>query len=280
MRLRRGWIFSLLGFFLGCAAISTIPLQSLQVAPAGKPIRFFYPNHNGNVEGYLIRPRGTGPFPLIVLLHGHSMIGEGASRVLPAAEEFSRELCYAALAISLPGYGMTELGADGDREIVESVVLDGIAHVTSLPWVDRERLLVYGFSRGAFFAAALSGKLPNLRTAVLHAGAYDLQRLYEDTPSLWVRQSLSPNGDRSSRLVTILPEVTGWRAPTLILHGGKDQLIPISQASFLRDRLEALGKPHRFVVFPDAGHRLPLDGVKQEVLSFIGQNVGTACSAR
>jgi dipeptidyl aminopeptidase/acylaminoacyl peptidase len=138
--------------------------------------------------------------------------------------------------------------------------------------------MLYGFSRGAVFTATMANKVPGLRGMILHSGAYDLKRLYTDTTAEWVRQSLlNGNGDGSARLFSVLPEVSYWKAPTLILHGANDQLVPTNQAYLLRDRLAALGKPFRVAIFPDAGHRLPLKGVHDEVVSFLSENVGSAC---
>ena len=271
-------VYVLIGSLYGCSFIQTIPVNSLEASPTGRVVQFLYESQGGMAEGYLIRPIGIGPFPLIVLLHGDSWSREGATRVIPVAEQFSNKLCYASLAISLPGYGKTEVASNGDtREITTKVVADGISKVRGLPWVDPKRIMLYGFSRGALFAAKLASEISGLTGLVLHSGAYDIDRLYQDTPSNWVRQSINPNGEARPPLFSILPEVSSWPAPALILHGAKDQLIPMNQALLLRDQLRALGKPHRFVIFPDAGHRLPLNEVRDEVLSFLNQNVGSAC---
>lgn len=265
----------LVSILFGC--IPTIPLRNLAGSPAGATVQFFYESQRGRAEAYLIRPEGSGPFPLMVLLHGDSWLRAGAEKMIPVAEQFSSELCYASVAISLPGYGKTEIEGDSDREIIAGTVLDGIARIRELPWIDQKSVILYGLSRGAVFAATLVDKIQGLRGVILHSGAYDLKRLYNDTSAQWVRRSLNPNGDSNPYLFNILPEVSAWTAPTLILHGSSDQLVPTNQAYLLRDRLEALGKPFRFAIFPGAGHRLPLDGVREEVLSFLTENVGSAC---
>lgn len=265
------------GLLAGCTAVQSIARQNLDLSPPGQAVQFFYESQGGKVESYLIRPKGEGRFPLMVLLHGHSLIGAGAKRVVPVAEQFSAELCYASLAISLPGYGLTEVEGDANRDVITRVVMDGISEVSKLPWVDRKRVMLYGFSRGALFAATLAGRVPSLRGVILHSGAYDIDRLHRETQSYWVRLSINPNGEPNPRLFSVLPEVLDWTAPALILHGDKDQVVPVNQAFLLRDQLKDSGKPYRFVLFPDAGHRLPLRGVKDEVFSFLNQHVGSAC---
>src|SRR5919109_4808292 len=95
--------------------------------------------------------------PLMILLHGHTFesIG-GAENVVPEAEAFASGLCYAGLAVSLPGYGATEVPPGLDPEITLNVVLDAVSLVKKLPWIDPKRVYVYGFSRGAFFASLLA----------------------------------------------------------------------------------------------------------------------------
>ena len=100
-------------------------------------------------EAYLVRPRGAGPFPLIAFLHGHSLSGLGAIRLLPAAKLFAREVCYAGLAISLPGYGGTEVRAGLLEETTRSAVLDAIAAAKKLSWIDAERLYIITDFRAA-----------------------------------------------------------------------------------------------------------------------------------
>jgi dipeptidyl aminopeptidase/acylaminoacyl peptidase len=277
---KRAFVLLAITFLFGCSAALTTPLRNPQTQSPGETVRFFYDSQGGKVEGYLVRPKGDGPFPLMVLLHGHSWIGVGASRIVPVAEQFSSELCYAGLAISMPGYGNTEVAGDSDQDIITGLVLDGIAKVGELPWIDQNRLLLYGFSRGAVFAAASVNRISHLRAVVLHSGAYDLPRLYQETPTLWVRRFLNPNGEPSPSLFTILPETSAWSAPTLILHGAQDNVIPVNQAQLLNDQLEAMGKPHHLVIFPEADHRLPSGQVRDEVRTFLQQQVGSACERR
>jgi dipeptidyl aminopeptidase/acylaminoacyl peptidase len=278
MRIFRRFAFSVLCiFYLGaCNTAKTTSIKSIGDTPASATTRFVFPTSGSKAEAYLTRPAGPGPFPLMILLHGHTFgsIG-GAESVVPEAETFARDLCYASLAVSLPGYGGTEVPLGLDPKITLDVVLDGVSLVKKLPWIDSKRLYLYGFSRGAFFASLLANRLEGIEGIVLHSGAYDLNRFYQETP--WFRSMLNPNGEKNPKLISILPEVPTWQAPTLLLHGEKDLLVSVQQANLLRDSLEAASKPYHFVLYPNNGHRLPSEDVRKEATLFLKENSGSAC---
>jgi dipeptidyl aminopeptidase/acylaminoacyl peptidase len=277
--MRRVLIFPILFAFclLACSTAKTVSIGDLGDIPAGATSRFLFPTSGSNAEVYLTRPAGPGPFPLMILLHGHTFGSMGADTVVPEAEAFARDLCYAGLAVSLPGYGATEVPPGTDPKITLNVVLDAVSLVKKLPWVDSQRVYLYGFSRGAFFASLLANRVEGIAGIILHSGAYDLNRFYQDT--LWFRSLLNPSGEANPKLISILPEVSRWHAPTLLLHGEKDSLVPVKQATLLRDSLEAAKKPYRFVLYPDNGHRLPMEDVRKRTTSFLKELSGSACRA-
>jgi dipeptidyl aminopeptidase/acylaminoacyl peptidase len=277
MNILRRFTFPVLRIFylVACNAARKISIEALSDTPAGITSRFVFPTSGSNAEAYLTRPAGPGPFPLMILLHSHTIGFIGAGSIVPEAEAFASDLCYAGLAVSLPGYGATEVVPGIDPNITLNVVLDAVSLVKKLPWIDSKRFYLYGFSRGAFFAALLANRLEGIEGIVLHSGAYDLNRLYQETP--WIRSLLNPNGERNPKLISILPEVPTWYAPTLILHGGKDSVVSVQQAILLRDSLEAAKKPYRFVLYPDNGHRLPPEDVRKKATAFLKENSGSAC---
>ena len=48
--------------------------------------------------------------------------------------------------------------------------------------------------------------------------------------------------------------VSALSAPTLLLHGGKDGLVPVSQSKELKNKLEKAGVPVELIVYPNEGH--------------------------
>jgi dipeptidyl aminopeptidase/acylaminoacyl peptidase len=275
---RRFLFTALCVFYLAaCQFTTTIPFKKLGDAYAGGTSRFVISTSGSSAEAYLTRPAGPGPFPLMILLHGHTLGPIGAESVLSEAEAFASDLCYAGLSVSLPGYGATEVPSGTDPNITLKVVLDAVSLVKRLPWIDSRRVYLYGYSRGAFFAALLASRLEGVEGVVLHSGAYDLNRFYQD--NIWFRSMLNPTGEKNPKLISILPEVATWHAPTLILHGEEDFLVSVEQANLLSESLEAAKKPYRFVLYPNSGHYLPSEDVRKTVTAFLKEVSGSACPA-
>ena len=272
----RRFIFPVLCLFsLACNAAKTTSLDALVDTPRGVTTRFIFPTSGSNAEAYLIRPAGPGPFPLMILLHGHTFGAIGATSIVPEAEAFASDLCYAGLAVSLPGYGATEVAPGTDPKITLNVILDAVSLVEKLPWIESRRFYLYGFSRGAFFTSLLVNRIEGIEGIVLQSGAYDLNLFYQEAP--WFRSLLNPSGEANPKLISILPEVSTWHAPTLVLHGEKDSLVPVQQANLLRDSLEAAKRPYRFVLYPNNGHRLPTEDVRKKATAFLEESSGSAC---
>jgi dipeptidyl aminopeptidase/acylaminoacyl peptidase len=213
----------------------------------------------------------------VILLHGHSLAGRGAVQVLSTAQAMASEICFASLAISLPGYGSTEVANGSIEDATRQVVKDGLSMAKQIAWIDQRRLMFYGVSRGAIVAAAMINEIKDVSGAVLYAGAYDLGRLYRETPSFWVRKMLNPNGDTNPKLVSFLNDASRWRTPTLILHGEQDNLIPFNQSVLLRDQLKAAGTRHQLVLYPKHGHFLPRASVREQTVKLLREIVPPAC---
>ncbi|MGB6268635.1 MAG: alpha/beta hydrolase [Olleya sp.] len=49
-------------------------------------------------------------------------------------------------------------------------------------------------------------------------------------------------------------QATATSAPTILFYGGMDPLIPTTQGTFMRDKLDLLGVTNQFILYPNEGH--------------------------
>ncbi len=115
-------------------------------------------------------------------------------------------------------------------------VNDTLRFVASRPGVDPERVVVAGISLGAFLALALA--------ATLSASDSPAERR-RIRALLDVSGGLVPPYDAAA---------TAAMPPTLILHGEADNIVPVSFAHELHQKLTALQVPHRTEILQGEGH--------------------------
>jgi dipeptidyl aminopeptidase/acylaminoacyl peptidase len=143
-------------------------------------------------------------------------------------------------------------------------VAAGAAYVQRLPYVDPERLVVFGGSYGGYMTFMAVTKKPGLwRAGVAWVGITDLARMYAKSMEhfkYFLREQMgdpeanSPLwADRSA-----INFAQNLRAKLLIVHGINDPRCPVEQARIFRDRLLELGRKEgedfEYVELGDEGH--------------------------
>lgn len=128
---------------------------------------------------------------------------------------------------------------------------------------NKEKLAVFGVSAGAHLALLQSYKnsTPRVKAVVDMFGPTDLVALYNSlsTPierfafqsMLGGTPSANPAMYQTSSPINF---VSAQSPPTLILHGGVDPLVPVSQSTTLKAKLETFNVPVQFVLYPSEGH--------------------------
>ena len=181
-------------------------------------------------------PRGSGPFPTLILLHG-------CSGVRPNVVGWAHWLQwegYAALVLdSFGGRGMQSVCGDGSMfsgGARSSDVFAAAKYLATLPAVDRTRLGAIGWSHGGW-------------TVLWSASIEDL---YPDV--------------RLRGLVTFYPycgNVASYRArpPLLMLHGEADDWTPAEPCRYLAETARANGHDVTFVLYPGAHHGFDATGL-------------------
>lgn len=198
---------------------------------------------------YLLREpeAGSGPAPVVVLLHGYGSTAEGMMTLAPYLDERFLVLAPQALRpLWNGGWGWYPLGQgpvapvlDVD-ELEESRrgVLEFAEAAAEVYGADPDRLYLMGFSQGAALALAAALTEPE-RLAGLVA--------------------------MSGRVVPeILPRIASperiRRLPVMLTHGMDDEIVPVSQGRATRALLEGWGGQPAYREYPVA-HTLSAEGL-------------------
>jgi dipeptidyl-peptidase 4 len=131
----------------------------------------------------------------------------------------------------------------------------GVAYLKSLPYVDSERLSVYGWSYGGFMTISLLLNYPDVFKAGVAGGPVTDWKYYEvmygerymDTPQE------NPNGYESTRLHN---KIKNLKSKLLIIHGSNDDtVVPQHSMTLLKEAVEK-NIPIDFFTYPMHAHNV------------------------
>lgn len=221
------------------------------------------PNHN-RIEFFYVKPEGTGPFPVMFMLHGYQApeqnLGGGKQLIdLQYADNFVGQ-GIVAVSISVPGFGLSEgaqdlAGPDSQRAI--KAVID---YFKTLDFIDGSRMGIYGISKGAMLASMVSAQCPELMCQILEAGRYDLLNVAPMPEYLkGIHDEILRIGCTREALIerSAVYHVDNVKAATLILHGALDDRKTLASAQLLHEKLIAQGLDSRLEIYPKGLHVLP-----------------------
>lgn len=215
----------------------------------------YYPSFDGQmVPALLMKPHGIAPgerLPALIEVHGGP-----TSQHYRRFDPFPQVLADQGYVILRPnprgstGYGVTWRDAalkdwgGGDLEDIAA----GAEFLKSLPYVDPDRIGIFGGSYGGYLAFMAVVRKPALfKVGMAQVGITDLHLLYDEQLAhfkYYLEQQMGdPEENRALwRERSAITYADQLRAKLLILHGLNDPRCPISQARVFRDRLLALGR--------------------------------------
>jgi len=231
----------------------------------------YYPTFDGQrIPALLYKPRDIAPgerLPAIVNVHG-GPTGQFFRGFDPYAQ-FLVDRGYVVLEPNIrgsTGYGVAFRDAalkDWGGADLEDVAA-GASYLRSLPYVDPDRLAVFGGSYGGFMTFIAATKKPDLwRAAVAWVGISDLHRMYDESKEhfrYFLREQMGdPQQDRELwRDRSAIEYAHQLKAKLLMIHGVNDPRCPVSQSRIFRDRLIELGRREgedfEYVELGEEGH--------------------------
>lgn len=246
--------------------------------------RFVYRVDGLDIEGLYAAPKHIiDEIPALIFNRG----GNGSfgkikpglvlNKILPLANEG-----YFVIASQYRGAGLNNNnGVDefGGRDINDVLALLGIIDTTT--GVDAQRIGLYGWSRGGMMSF-LAAKHSDRFSAIVVGGAptdlwAELQTGLRPEMERNVFRKRIPGYQQNQQQTLIDRSVVYWLdelkspAPVLILHGDRDKNVRVENAILLAQKLEALKRPHKLVIYAQGDHGLTnhKQQVHQETLAWL-----------
>jgi dipeptidyl aminopeptidase/acylaminoacyl peptidase len=225
------------------------------VESGAKVCRADYSVEGKAVEAISFVPAGEGPYPGVLMVPGFQRT---ARDLAPLGMRLARE-GFAAIAVTQPGFGKSEGPADFVGPKTLAVLTVAYRKLQKEGYVDPKRMAIYGYSRGGMAASLLAVELDDVKAAVFGAGIYDFQKNYDESPLPNARKNMMAETGMTKEAIrqrSSILRMDRLKCPVLILHGEKDERVPVSQAVELRNRLTQLHKEFEIKLFPGREHSI------------------------
>lgn len=218
-----------------------------------------------SIQGFLVSPKGEGPFPLVVDVHGGPVY---AFRNFWLSGETQAPLfAEAGYAVFMPNirgsFGRGErfvaeglFDMCGDRDVDD--LLSGVRHLVERGVVDPKRVVVTGNSYGGLMSAWLAVEHETFAAAIPTSPVTDWVSQHF-TSNLTGFDQLTLTGDPLDpgspyRTRSPLYRAAQVRVPVLLMAGEKDLATPPEQAVMFHRAVLEHGGHSELVLYPEEGH--------------------------
>jgi len=222
-----------------------------------------------DVPAYVTQPRGKGPWPAVVLVHGGPYM-RGGDWEWKAESQFLASRGYVVVEPEFrgsTGFGMKHFRA-GFRQwglAMQDDIADAALWAVKQGLADRSRICIAGASYGGY--ATLMGLVrhPDLyRCGIDWVGVTDIELLYtivwSDLSDTWKRYGMPTLvGDREKDAAQLaatspLKQAAKINQPILMAYGGSDWRVPIEHGTRFRDAVSQHNTSVEWVQYADEGH--------------------------
>ncbi|MGL6161535.1 alpha/beta hydrolase family protein [Microbulbifer sp.] len=174
---------------------------------------------------------------------------------------------------------------------IQRDIADAVAWTVEQGYADRERICIFGGSFGGYSALMNPIRYPDLyRCAIGYVGVYDLEMMYQkgdvqrrDRGISYLRRELSEDED-FLRANSPLYNTDKLDLPLFIVHGEKDERVPVEHAEALLEKLAEEKKPVKTLIEPNEGHGFYGEENNKrlytELLGFLDQHIGVGAAEK
>lgn len=223
--------------------------------------------------------RQTTGLPLVILTHGGPFGPRDEVRYDSWAQAVA-ELGYVVVQPNYRGSGgygtefIKKGRNDGFGLRMQDDLNDVITHLSRQGTIDSKRVCMMGWSYGGYASArAAQRDADKFRCTIAGAGVYDLamMRAYDAEYLGKFGSNYLAKGAADLNSVSPARNTGGKWAPIMIVHGVRDDRVPVAQARTLVSRLKSSGKVQgtdfEYLEQPKNTHNLPYRDVRLEWLS-------------
>jgi dipeptidyl aminopeptidase/acylaminoacyl peptidase len=150
---------------------------------------------------------------------------------------------------------------------------DAVSYLAAQGIADPKRVCIFGWSYGGYAASrAAQRDGDKYRCAISGAGVHDLPDMVAYDRNYLGRYGSSYIGSAASKLADVSPArfAKQYSIPIMIVHGAKDERVPVAQSRRLVERLKAAGNVERrdfvYIEQPRNTHHLPLEADRIQLL--------------
>ncbi|MBY6217051.1 alpha/beta hydrolase family protein [Qipengyuania aquimaris] len=220
-----------------------------------------YPARDGKmIAGYVTKPKGEGPFPLVVLPHGGPHVNEVISY-----DEWGQLLANAGYMVLQPQYRMS---VGWGKELFDSAYGqhglamqddkdDGALYLVEQGLVDPDRIAMFGWSYGGYAALVAASRDPNIYQCVIAGAAVaDPEKVYKLRSNPWTPTAIDDWAQRRGMIgINPINEVSKVNVPLLMVHGDVDARVLYFNFEDYRDAIQKAGKTDaQFLTLTGADH--------------------------
>jgi acetyl esterase/lipase len=281
-------------FALTVIALVAAPVAAQQKLPDGVKAErnLEYGTHERHKLDVFV-PKGDGPFPLVIWVHGGGWEG-GSKEGNPAVALLNKGFAVAGVNYRLSKHAAFPAQIHDCKAAVRYLRANAKKYN-----LDPERFGAWGASAGGHLVALMgtAGDVKDLEGDVgTKAGSSRVQAVCDwfgptDLLKLSPPRALNnpitrllggPTGEKKDLAVAADPitHVTTDDPPFLIMHGTNDPLVPLSQSELLEAALKKAKIECEMLVFKDAGHgdpefrkQLQSDANKSKIPDFFAKNL-------
>jgi dipeptidyl-peptidase-4 len=245
-------------------------LKTKVAALVQPPVEFFKVNAGSGtmVDGYILKPPAFDPskrYPVLVHIYGEPAGQTVENRWGGSTTLFHRHLASLGyLVVSFDNAGTPAPRGRAWRKAIYGAVgvlssMQQAAALRSLaaarPYVDLDRVAVWGWSGGGTNTLNLVFRSPELYKVGMAVAPVPDQRLY-DTIYQERYMGLPSTNAEGYQAASVINFAEGLRGDLLIVHGSGDDNVHYQGTELLVNRLIELGKPFDFMTYPDRTHAI------------------------